>query len=165
MNEIIEDYYSLTGLLDKLFKHISILLMGVMTLTVLLQILFRYIMKAPLIWTEELSRYLMIWMAFIAASSIIRNWESISVDLFVGKLSPNVQFYIKLFNKIVVFAFCLLIFIISLRIYPKVSASQKAPALRINMLIPQSGVIIGMLLMTLQTISAIILDFKRRYQK
>lgn len=162
MNDLAEDYFSFTGFLDTVSRYISIVLMGLMTLTVVLQVLFRYIMKNPLIWTEELSRYLMIWMAFIAASSVLREWDTIRVDFIVNKLNERVRFVIKIINKTLVFFFCVLIFTISMKIYPKVSAHQLTSALQINMLIPQSGVIVGMLLMAVQTVSAIILDFKNR---
>ena len=162
MNELVEDYISITGFLDRVFKGISIVLMGLMTLTVVFQVLFRYLMKNPLIWTEELSRYLMIWMSFVAASSILREWDTIQVDLIIGKLSSRLQFIFKIFTKFMVFSFCVLIFVISARIFPKVSVHQKTPAMQISMLIPQSGVIIGMFLMTMQTMSSILLDFINR---
>ena len=43
--------------------------MGVaMLLAVLGQVVFRYVLNKPLPWSEELARYMMVWIASVAAA-------------------------------------------------------------------------------------------------
>tara|TARA_R110002012_G_scaffold61878_1_gene162353 strand:+ start:657 stop:1181 length:525 start_codon:yes stop_codon:yes gene_type:complete len=45
------------------------------------QVVFRYILGSPLVWSEELARYLLVWCTFIGVSLAVREGRNISVDL------------------------------------------------------------------------------------
>ena len=49
-----------------------ILLMISMTVIVFLQVVFRYLWDAPLGWSEEVSRFLFVWVTFLAAANLVR---------------------------------------------------------------------------------------------
>ena len=72
------------------------LLSIVMTVTVLAGVFFRYIVRAPLGLSEELSRYLMIWMALLSVALCIWRHEHVGVTMFIKKLP-------RLLAKIMVF--------------------------------------------------------------
>ncbi|MEJ2134846.1 MAG: TRAP transporter small permease subunit [Desulfofustis sp.] len=40
----------------------------VMVISILLQVFFRYVMNAPLYWSEEIARYAFVWLVFIGAA-------------------------------------------------------------------------------------------------
>src|SRR5690606_26764824 len=56
-----------------------------------LQIFSRYLFNAPFIWPEEVSRILMIWIAFIGSSAVTRRGADMAVDTFVLMLPQNWQ--------------------------------------------------------------------------
>ncbi len=58
----------------------------IMTATVLLGVLFRYVFQSPLGWTEEFSRYAMIWMALLSVALCIWRHEHVGVTMFIKKL-------------------------------------------------------------------------------
>lgn len=58
---------------------------GAMTATVLLGVCFRYILKAPLPWGEELARYLMIWSASLGASVAFREGSHVGVTMIMDR--------------------------------------------------------------------------------
>ena len=43
---------------------VVVVLFLAMTITVIIQVFFRFVIQSPLRWTEELARYLMIWLGF-----------------------------------------------------------------------------------------------------
>ncbi|HSV56754.1 MAG TPA: TRAP transporter small permease subunit, partial [Magnetospirillaceae bacterium] len=57
---------------DTLASAFCAVLFGAMTVSVLLGVFFRYVVNLPLAWTEEVSRYLMIWGASIGITLGIR---------------------------------------------------------------------------------------------
>lgn len=62
------------------------LLMAMFTL-VILQVVSRYVFRSPLPWTEELARYVMIWMIFIASAHLASTGEHITITL-IDKVLP-----------------------------------------------------------------------------
>ncbi|MEH6726884.1 MAG: TRAP transporter small permease [Hyphomicrobiales bacterium] len=45
------------------------------------QVVFRYVIGSPLVWSEELARYLLVWCTFIGVSLAVREGRHISVDI------------------------------------------------------------------------------------
>ncbi len=62
---------------------------ALMTTTALLGVFFRYVMQSPFMWTEEVSRYLLVWMGFTAVSIALRQDRHIKVEV-LPKLLPVV---------------------------------------------------------------------------
>ena len=53
-----------------------------MTIIILIQIISRYIFNSPFGWTEELSKALMVWTAFLVAPWSYRAGALVSIDFF-----------------------------------------------------------------------------------
>ena len=51
-----------------------------------MQVLFRYALVIPVPWTEELCRFLLVWLGFLGAASATRRKLHILVDYFVSKM-------------------------------------------------------------------------------
>lgn len=60
---------------------------AIMLTVVLLQVVFREI-GSPLVWTEEASRFLFMWMVFLGMAIGFRNVESARVTIFVKLFKP-----------------------------------------------------------------------------
>ncbi len=58
-----------------------------MTLLAILGVFFRYVMQSPFMWTEEVARYLLVWMGFTAISIALRQDKHIKVEV-LDKLVP-----------------------------------------------------------------------------
>ena len=57
-----------------------------MTAIVLVQILFRYVLNDSLIWTEEVSKTMMVWGAFLIAPWAYRNSANVRIEIFTDEL-------------------------------------------------------------------------------
>lgn len=62
------------------------LLLIAMTAIVLTQIVFRYILNDSLVWTEEVSKTLMVWSAFLIAPWAYRYGANVRIEMFVDAL-------------------------------------------------------------------------------
>ena len=62
-----------------------------MTAIVLLQIIYRYVLNDSLIWTEEVSKTMMVWAAFLVAPWAYRNGANVSIEMFVDELSERLR--------------------------------------------------------------------------
>jgi TRAP-type C4-dicarboxylate transport system permease small subunit len=158
MGKFVVDYLKLMDILDFMLRKLLIVISGLMTLTIILQVLCRYVLKSPLIWTEEVSRYLMLWMAFIGASCVIKKWDNIYVDFFINKVKKKPRKIIILIQKFVILGLLIYSFYLCITVFPKVSAFQKMAVLGVSMLWVQSSMIVGFFLMVLQNIGVILND-------
>lgn len=82
-----------------------VLLLVLLVLDVWLGVLVRYVIPLPLTFTEELARYLMIWMALLAVSSGIVYREHIGVAYVFGRLGPTTRRVMLLLFDLLAFVF------------------------------------------------------------
>ncbi len=71
--------------LERVIEVPVFILSVLMTGIVLLGVFFRYVVRAPLGWSEELSRYLMIWMALLSVALCIWRHEHVGVTMAIKK--------------------------------------------------------------------------------
>jgi len=72
------------------------ILLIAMTAIVLIQIVFRYVLNDSLIWTEEVSKTLMVWGAFLIAPWAYRNGANVSIQMFTDELPLTLQRLLQL---------------------------------------------------------------------
>lgn len=78
---------------------ITILAFIVMVIVVLLQVIFRYVMRISVPWTEEFARYLLILITFVGGALAVRDKQHISVTAIIDKLPKKTRYYLnKCFN-------------------------------------------------------------------
>lgn len=78
-----------------------------MTVIVLLQIAFRYILNIPLSWTDESSRFLMIYMTYLCLPIIYLDDKNIAMTFLTDKFRNRRIFHLfMIFNHLV----CLVLF-------------------------------------------------------
>lgn len=66
----------------------AIVLFAVMFILVVMQIAMRSLFNAPLIWSEELARYLFVWVSFLGWIIASRRHSHLGVDILLPRLSP-----------------------------------------------------------------------------
>jgi TRAP-type C4-dicarboxylate transport system permease small subunit len=158
MERLIASYLKLMNILDVMVRKLLIVMAGLMTMAVILQVITRYAMKNPLSWTEEVARYLMIWMAFTGGSCIVKKWDNIYVDVFINMMKQKPRKMMLSVQKFVVLGLLIYTFYLCMTVFPKVSAFQTTAVLGVNMLWVESSMIVGFLLMILQNIGVILND-------
>lgn len=67
-------------------EAVAVGLLIAITAVVLLQVVGRYVLTNPFIWTEEVTRLLLIWLAYLAGAAVTRNGLHIAVDMFLRAL-------------------------------------------------------------------------------
>ena len=78
------------------------LLLMAMTVIVLTQIVFRYVLNDSLIWTEEVSKTMMVWAAFLVAPWAYRYSANVSIEMFANELPDALRKLLALFLNVLV---------------------------------------------------------------
>lgn len=120
-----------------IFLIIMVLVMGY-------QVAMRYIFNNSLPWSEELTRYLFVWSAFISVGYCIKHHSSIKIEQVLHLLPPVVQKVILLLTKIVSLLFFAYVLRYSLNVVQAtIKSGQLTPALQVPMYFVHYASVVG----------------------
>jgi TRAP-type C4-dicarboxylate transport system permease small subunit len=148
--------------LEKVLLAAIVLLLTTMTLVVVLGIVARYILLVSIPWTEEMSRYFMIWTAFMAFGLAYRRRELILVRMLIDRLPLKVYRYTMAISDLLCGFFLLLVVIYGVKLC-LLNTTQVSPAARIPMSIIYSAIPVGCGLCLLFIVESMI-DFFKKYK-
>jgi TRAP-type C4-dicarboxylate transport system permease small subunit len=77
--------------LDRVFRGLLAVLMAIMVACVTWQVVSRYVLGSPSSWTEELARYLLIWIGLLGGAYAYHVKMHLGLDLLSQKLSPGAR--------------------------------------------------------------------------
>ena len=86
--------YALEKLSRTINNWIEPLLFGLgfsMTVIVAVQVFCRYVLNNSLFWSEELARYLLVWLTFLGASVAYRRKVHPGIDIVSARMSDAIQ--------------------------------------------------------------------------
>jgi TRAP-type transport system small permease protein len=94
-------------LYDNLIEWTVGLLLLVITALACMQVFNRYIMEAPLSWTEELAQLLLVWAVMLGAAASIKRDGHLRVDFLVSRLPSVPRRALLVLINVLVFAVAL----------------------------------------------------------
>ena len=75
--------------LDRFVDWVAVAAFAGMFGCVLGQVVFRYVLDEPLVWSDELARYLFIWASFLGWIIAARRRSHLTIDMAATRLSPR----------------------------------------------------------------------------
>ena len=137
--------------LDRFLKLALALLMTAMVASVVWQVLSRYLFVVPAAWTEELARFLLIWIGMLGAAYAYRRGSHLGIDLLANKLAARGKQTLHIVVHVVCLLFAATVLVIGggslvamtweLKQY---SAAMGLPIAYVYSVIPASGVLISL---------------------
>ncbi len=126
-------------------------LMAVLVVVVVASVIFRYVLLAPLSWSEEVGRYLMIWVGFLAASIAIQQGMHVGIDFLISWVRPEVAAWLRRVARGLTAVFLLIVtvygFVLVVNLW-----DQWSPVLQFRMTWPYLAIPVGCLLMLLELV-------------
>ncbi|HEX9599938.1 MAG TPA: TRAP transporter small permease subunit, partial [Mariniflexile sp.] len=77
--------------IDKILSNILIVIMAVMVINVLWQVFTRFVVGVPSSFTDELARYLMIWIGILGAAYVSGRNMHVAIDVLPTRASKANQ--------------------------------------------------------------------------
>lgn len=154
-------------------KHLEeYLLVGsfFVTVTVIfIQVIFRYVLKNSLSWSEELARYIFVWQIWLGASYAAKINKHINITVAREKFPERVQIVLEAVVLVCWAAFAVFMVVQGRSVVAYIMRSkQRTPALQIPRAIPYSSVPVGCGLMAFRVIQKFVQnipDWKARWAK
>ncbi len=79
----------------------GLLALWLLAVVVFLQFFTRYVLNDSMAWTEEIARYILIWVAFFGAISVSRKGTHIFLEFFYRFLPPRVGKFLTVLMELI----------------------------------------------------------------
>ena len=147
MMKIIHD---IDKVINKILRFIVIIMLSVMSVVVFAQVLFR-IVHLSIPWSEELSKYLLIWSTFLGAAICIRKGSLVGLEFLKNSMSEEKQ---KILQTILNLIVCvMLLFLISVGFWAVRRVwFQITPVLKLSMGLMYAAIPVGSVFMLINQI-------------
>ncbi len=142
---------------------ISFAVFWVLAAVVFLQFFTRYVLNDSMAWTEEIARYLLIWVTFIGAAIPIRRGTHIGVEVLLHFLPLRITTILRFAIDVVTLGFIGLLCWFSVDVTERMHI-QTMTVTDWPMSIVYGGVTFGCFLMLYRAIRMISANARRRWQ-
>ena len=151
---------------DNFERTINIVLMSVMTIILFIQVVMRRVFSNSLTWSEELARYLFIWLVYLGISYGAKIRKHIKIEAFLGIFPKKSRRYVEILGDILFFVFaCFIIYTSFIWVQRQLILHQKSPALHIPSWVIYMAPLVGFILTAFRQIQTIIYRIKTRDQE
>lgn len=137
---------------DKLDQTVAVslvIILGIMVINVTWQVLSRYVFQSPSSFTDELSRYMLIWLGMLGAAYVAGKNEHLAIDILPQKLTGKSKMKLMVFIQLIILAFVVPVMVIGganlvyiTFVLEQKSATLQVPLAYIYAIIPMSGLLI-----------------------
>ena len=133
----------LSDWINRCVQYVGFVQLSLMTLIIILQVFYRYVLGSSLSWSEESARFLFIWVVLLGASMGVKESFHVSVTLFKDMLPRRIKVTVDVLVNLLTGVVAAIMVVYGLSIAETVSI-QLSPAVRISMFwvylaIPVSG--------------------------
>ncbi|WZL72772.1 TRAP transporter small permease [Clostridiaceae bacterium 35-E11] len=138
-------------------RDICSILLGAMLLILSLQVVLRFVFNNSNSWSEELARYLFIWLVHIGIAYAAKEYAHIRIEALQGFFPKPIRKYIALIGEIILLIFSIVLVYISVQYTHKMFVTkQSSLGLKLNMGYVYMSIPIGYALLGLRTVQNII---------
>ncbi|MCC2315807.1 TRAP transporter small permease [Cellulomonas xiejunii] len=136
-------------LLDQLLTWACVVLFAVLVVDVTWQVFTRQVLDQPSTWSEELAKYLFIWLGLFASALVFGERGHIAVDFAVKRLPAKVQVAVAVLVQLAILVFTALVLIWGGLRVVDLAWDQNLTGLPVNvgplyLALPISGVLIAL---------------------
>lgn len=132
--------------IGNVLSGVNTVLLTVMTVIIFLQVIFRYVLKAPLSWSEEMATYLFSIETFLGAAMVLRANKHVRVTAALNLIKNQaLRTAVDVLCDIVILVLCLLLCVKGGQVVAKLmQISQTSPSMPwlkmayVNLFVPLS---------------------------
>ena len=141
---------------ENLEKMLCVVFLALMSIIIVLQVFFRYVLNNSLSWSEELARYLFIWMIYIGISYGVKLDKHICVDAVYTFMPKGIKrgYAIVAYILFLIFAVAIIYYGI-LVVGMQITSGQVSPAMGLPMQYVYVAPVVGMVLTVVRLVQKI----------
>ena len=145
---------------DRVAKVAVVLLLATLVGIITWEVICRYVLKIPMVWSEQLASYTMVWLAFMSAAIAFRQGAHIGMTLLSSRFTGWVEKLVTILSHLLILFF--LVFLVWWGIVHTADVrSQRSPVVfNISMMWPYLAIPSGAILMIIQELKVIFVGYE-----
>ena len=151
---------SIVKFLDRLEEVILILMFAGMVLIIFFQVIMRYGFNNSLSWSEELGKFLFVWLSWLGISIGAKRGEHIKITMLIDKLPFIKAHVLNIISEIIVMIICAITTYYGIILVIK-QINVNYAGIKISMAWGYLAVVTGCCTMILRNISSIVVSIKK----
>jgi len=132
-------------------------MVAIMTIIIIIQVFMRYLFLYSLSWSEEVARYLMIWVAFLGASLALKYGFHIGIEFVITRIPEKARVHVNLLAKLSILVFLIFFTIGGFQVSWAVR-DQDSPALLFSMGYAYLSAPVGGVFMIIHLLNSLVQD-------
>lgn len=144
---------------EKFLDHLCVLFLIGLVLVVALQVVVRYTLDVSAPWTEEMARFLYVYLTFIGSAIVMKEGNHIIIDMLLNRLPFVIRKWVSVVIQIGILFFLIHFIIGNLQMTSVNSQVTSASMMWYKMSYLYIGMNLGAILMTFYTVGNIIKAF------
>jgi TRAP-type C4-dicarboxylate transport system permease small subunit len=126
------------GFIERMVLALLVGLFAAMVIACTAQVIWRYLFNDPLVWSEELARYLFIWISYISAWVAWKSRSHIALNAVTYLNSPVMNAWTGRIVEVLVLGYCLYTLLAGFQIVG-ITHSQPSAVLELPMSVVYAG--------------------------
>lgn len=152
---------AMLGLIRTAVRWISLALLAALVITPLAQITMRGIFNVPMAGAEELARYFLICLSFIAASYVTEQGGQIRMEEFQGLIPPKPRWLLQLLIELSGAVFFAVLFVAA-AVTIRSNLQNQTAVMELPFWLFMGPLAIGSLLLVVETLVMLVHTWRRR---
>lgn len=143
---------SISDRANKYAEYLLIFLIASISLLIFIQVVCRYVFNYSLYWSEELARYILIWITFLGAAVGFKRKAHMGIDFLYKSVNPRTRYVFTLLSDIfiLILSFIMAVYGTLLAVFVRF---QLSAALLIPMTLPYFSLALGGVLIFIHSAS------------
>lgn len=148
--------------LEKVEENLLLFLLFISVVVIFSQVVMRYVFQNSLSWSEELGRYLFIWLTWLSTGYAVRQKRHLRIEVLSDFLGERGKLVVDLFAMLVWCAFCLFLVKNGWKITSMLwRREQMTAALEIPMALTYAAVPVGAAIMAIRLLDEMFLGVRK----
>jgi TRAP-type C4-dicarboxylate transport system, small permease component len=139
--------------LEQALDVVLVIMLTVLVASLVWQVIGRYVFSKAPGWSEELARFLMVWVVMLGSAAVMRQNGHISVSVLVDACPPGLRKLLLAVRDVIVLATVYVLFSYGINLATLLKG-QLSPAFEVTMALPYSALPAGAILIGLTVILA-----------
>lgn len=149
--QLTESYIHAVDKMNKgIFFAIAVFLAS-LAVILFVQVFLRYVLHSPLIWSEEVAKYLSIWVVFLGMAVAMRRMSLIAVEVIIQSVPEKARYAMRMLVLVLVGIFMAYLVYIGTVITLEASEQQFA-SMEVSMAVAYTAMPVGAFLTLLNVI-------------